>query len=115
MNTSRKARHGFTVLELMIVVAIIGLLAALVIMGIARARARAAQTLCVGNLRQIETAKAQWAMDYRKGQGVQPDDTDLFGPTAYIRSKPKCPMSGTYDLERVKDPPTCTVTGHTLN
>ena len=111
----RSIRHaGFTLLEIMIVVSVIGLLAAIAIPAFARARTRSAQNLCISNLRRIDDAKAQWAMDTRKGGGVQPKDDDLFGPRAYLRTKPECPAGGEYDLNKVKEPPTCTVAGHTL-
>ncbi len=114
-----KDRHlpqaGFTLTEIMIVVAVIGLLAVMAIPAFARSRARSAQTLCISNLRVIDEAKAQWALDTRKGLGVQPRDKDLFGPTLYIRTKPQCPAGGEYDLGKIKEPPTCTVAGHALN
>ena len=102
-------------MEIMIVVSVIGLLAAIAIPAFARARTRSAQNLCISNLRRIDDAKAQWAMDTRKGGGVQPKDDDLFGPRAYLRTKPECPAGGQYDLGKVKEPPTCTVAGHMLN
>jgi len=112
----RSIRHaGFTLLEIMIVVSVIGLLAAIAIPAFARARTRSAQNLCISNLRRIDDAKAQWAMDTRKGGGVQPKDDDLFGPRAYLRTKLECPAGGQYDLGKVKEPPTCTVAGHMLN
>ncbi len=98
----------------MIVVAIIGLLAVMAIPAFARSRARSAQTLCISNLRHIDEAKAQWALDTRRGLGVRPHDDDLFGPTLYLRTKPQCPAGGEYDLGKIKEPPTCTVAGHEL-
>jgi len=114
MRTGHFRKAGFTLLEIMIVVAIIGILAAIAIPVFARARARSAQNLCISNLRHIDDAKAQWALDTRKGQGVEPTDDDLFGPGAYLRTKPECPAGGQYELNKVKDFCTCTITGHTL-
>jgi prepilin-type N-terminal cleavage/methylation domain-containing protein len=114
MKVRQLPKAGFTLTEIMIVVAIIGLLAVIAIPAYAQSRARSAQTLCISNLRCINDAKAQWAMDTRKGWGVQPHDEDLFGPTLYIRTKPQCPAGGHYDLGKVKEPPTCTVDGHML-
>ena len=115
MRTRQSPQAAFTLTEIMIVVTVIGLLAVMAMPAFARARARSAQTLCTSNLRRIDDAKAQWAMDTSKGLGVQPDDEDLFGPTLYIRTKPQCAAGGQYDLGKIKEPPTCTVAGHMLN
>lgn len=114
MRIGQIHRAGFTIVEIMIVVSIIGMLLAIAIPAFARARTRSAQNVCIGNLRRIDQAKAQWSLDTRKGGGVQPDDGDLFGPTAYIRTKPTCPSGGQYELNKVKEFPTCTVSGHAL-
>lgn len=61
INTSRKA--GFTLVEIMIVVAIIGLLAAIAIPNFVRARTTSQTNACINNLRQIDGAKQQWALE----------------------------------------------------
>jgi len=60
---------AFTLTEIMIMVAIVGLLAVMAILAFARSHARSAQTLCISNLRHIDEAKAQWALDTRRGFG----------------------------------------------
>ena len=60
IKTSRKA--GFTLVEIMIVVAIIGLLAAIAIPNFIKARTTSQQNACINNLRQIDAAKNQWAV-----------------------------------------------------
>ena len=107
--------RAFTLVEIMVVVSIIGLLAAIAVPAYARSRAHAVESACIQNLRQIESAKHQWALESRKGRNAKPKDDDLFGPTGYIRSKPECPAGGDYDINKIKDCATCTIAGHKLD
>ncbi len=61
INTSRNA--GFTLVEIMIVVAIIGLLAAIAIPNFVKARNTSQANACINNLRQIDSAVQQWALE----------------------------------------------------
>ena len=114
VNSYRKA--GFTLVEIMIVVAIIALLAAIAIPNFVKARTASQRSACIANLKQIDGAKATWALEQKKTNTDTMGDGDLFGSTLYIRVKPSCPANGTYDLQDVQTRPSCslsTAEGHT--
>jgi prepilin-type N-terminal cleavage/methylation domain-containing protein len=114
MQIRHSVRGGFTLVEIMIVVAIIGLLAAIAIPNFVRARENAQRTACQSNLRGIEGVKATWSLENRRGSTDVPTDADLFGPTLYMSAKPGCPANGTYTLNQVDTKPLCSVTTHTF-
>ena len=103
---------GFTLVEIMIVVAIIGLLAAIAIPNFMRARERAQQNACIANLKQMDGAITLWALDGGKSGTDSVTMGDLV--TAYIKATPSCPAGGTYTLTNVQTEPTCGIDGHEL-
>jgi prepilin-type N-terminal cleavage/methylation domain-containing protein len=111
MRTGPK-RRGFTLVEIMIVVAIIGLLAAIAIPNMVSARARAQANACINNLNKIDAAANQFALENNKKAG-----DDIHYPsdlTPYIRlnsanSIPPCPAGGAYADPKVGQLPTCTL------
>ena len=114
IQSSRKG--GFTLVEIMIVVAIIGLLAAIAIPNFVKARATAQKNACIADLKQIDGAVQQWALENKKAA------TDTYALTdttlvAYLKGStlPACPGGGTYSAgTTVSGAPTCDVAGHTL-
>src|SRR5438105_3248999 len=77
MQIKRNRTHGFTLVEIMIVVAIIGLLAAIAIPNFVRARTTSQKNGCINNLRQLDGAKQQWALENKQQSTATPADTDL--------------------------------------
>ena len=112
-NTSRKA--GFTLVEIMIVVAIIGLLAAIAIPNFVKARTTAQANACINNLRQLDGAKQQWALEKNQPPSASPSSGDV---SAYLGrgsagQYPTCPAAGSYTIENLKTAPTCTLSSAT--
>jgi type IV pilus assembly protein PilA len=109
-----KTRHrsAFTLVEIMIVVAIIGMLAAVVIPNLKRSLDRTQQQACALNRKSIDGAKIQWALDAKQPPAAIPEDGDLFGKGGYIDHKPDCPAGGAYALNTVAEKCTCSVPRH---
>ena len=114
----KRMLKGFTLVEIMIVVAIIAILAAVAIPNFIKYRRSSQATACVSNLKQIQTAKEQCLMA---------GDTafaKLYGTTGYIKVTPTCPAGGSYTTGDSTTDPTCsysdtdandTSTWHSLN
>jgi prepilin-type N-terminal cleavage/methylation domain-containing protein len=109
MKNISSHRGGFTLVEIMIVVAIIGLLASIAIPNYAQSRRAAHQAVCINNLQQIEGAIERWAMEMKKDEGQAVAYSDIQG---YLKRSVVCPAGGTsfadsYMITTVDAPPTC--------
>jgi len=100
----RKDEKGFTLIEIMIVVLIIGILLAIAVPNFVKARETSRAKSCVSNLKQIDSAKEQWAMDTMAGPA-----SPSAGAGLYIKSTPECPSGGAYTVDLIGTDPSCSI------
>jgi prepilin-type N-terminal cleavage/methylation domain-containing protein len=109
MKRNRKS-GAFTLVEIMIVVLIIGILMAIAVPNFIRARETSRRNTCIANLKQMDSAKEQWAMDNKASSGAAVQMSDIAG--TYMKGAvtgPVCPGGGTYTVNVVGTNPSCSL------
>ncbi|MHB1000975.1 MAG: type II secretion system protein [Armatimonadota bacterium] len=121
MNAIRAMRDqkGFTLIEIMIVVLIIGILLAIAIPNFVTARTKSQTKSCIANLKQIDTAVQQYAMTPGASDAACTATTLTNATTGFIKTWPKCPTNDLAyaDPSSLSATPVCPgpVAGHVLN
>jgi prepilin-type N-terminal cleavage/methylation domain-containing protein len=111
MKLAKSTRTGFTLVEIMIVVAIVTLLAVIAIPNYVRARTQSQLNACINNLRQLDDAAQEWAMENRKPADASVSFSDI---QPYLKGAVLCPAAGNsatfadcYALTTVSNKPAC--------
>ena len=110
-GSGMKKRDGFQLIEIAIVVMVIAVLLAIFVPLSVKAKETSRAKTCISNLKQIDAAKEQWAMDFRRTTGDTPSVDNLTTEAAdsgrYIKLWPDCPSGGIYSINAIGTYPTC--------
>ena len=110
--TRNRRQFGFTLVEIMVVIAIIGMLMGVATLGISHAIKSSKQNICNMNIEAIEQAKQMWALENKKNTNDTPSEAEL---SRHLMNGvfPTCPSGGTYTINPNNVRTTCSV--HTVN
>jgi len=98
---------------LLVPVAAVGMLSAIAIPNFVKARTVSQKNACINNLRQIDAAKQQWALENGKKATDVPTEDDIKAYLPHAKM-PHCPAGGIYTINAVGEPPTCSIPSHKL-
>ena len=106
-------KDGFTLFEILVVVAIIGIVIGFAIPNINRSRQKTQTEICSTNIKEINSAKSMWAMwgAVETGRDV-PQWADIV--PEYVKKVPICPGGGVYAMNDMDESATCSVEEHKL-
>ena len=101
-------KRGFTLTEIMIVLLIIGMIAAIAVPSFVQSRQNARRNVCINNLRLLSAAKEQAALENGYTETFVPTQAQVL---PYIKGNtiPLCPGNGVYTMNAISSAPTCSL------
>jgi hypothetical protein len=111
LETIGNSSQSYATAAILPAVAVGGMLTAIAVPNFVKARETSQRNACINNLRRIDAAKQEWALEKNKTNGDIPTKEDLM---PYIGRWPVCPSGGTYSINPIGEPPTCSFSGHKL-
>ena len=112
----RRRQSGFTIVEIMIIVLILGILLMVAVPDFSRVRELSHSKSCVDNLKKIDAAKQQYSLAHKLMSGAPDPGLDALtgsaGASAYLKEKPVCPSNGAYVVNAIGLAPACSVSAN---
>jgi len=105
--TTKSATFAFSLIELAIVVAVLGVIAVIAMPNLFSARKTAEDKICIANLKTIVHAKEQWGFDNGKKETDEPDYNDIKPYLTRTQTQNICPIGGKYTIGPLSEDPSC--------